>query len=776
MPCNYQMRAQAAKIKEGIRDAGGTPMEFNTIAISDGITMGTSGMRASLVSREVIADSIELVARGHFFDAVVCLAACDKTLPGVTMALARLNLPGLMLYGGSIMPGKYKGEDVTIQEVFEAIGAHAAGRITEQELIDLENVASPGSGACGGQFTANTMAMALEVLGISPMGAAMVPAENPSKAEVAYEAGRLVMDVLARGQRPRDIITKEGLENAIAAVATSGGSTNGVLHLLAIASEAGVELDIDDFDRISSATPMLCDLKPGGRYVAADLHQAGGVPVVVKRLQELGRLNEDAMTVTGRTVGEHAAEAQETEGQRVVRPLDEPIKATGGLAILRGNLAPEGCVVKLSGHERVHHQGPARVFENEEAAMAAVTAGADPGRRRRRHPQRGPRRRPGHARDAGGHRGARGGGARRRRRAHHRRALLRRHPRLHGRPRRARGGPRRPDHRRPGRRHGHHRRRRRAGSTSTCPTTRSPAASRPTSSRRRARRTACSASTRSWCRAPPRAPSRASGLPRCARPRPRAARLLGEELPQQPVEALGPLEHRHVPGALEHLAPRVRDQLLQPRGVLDRHQRVVRAPHDQRRAADLRQLLVERVVGQRLQRGQEAVGPPRAAHHLVGELGGDEVRIAEAGGGQRPRCAAAAAWRCRRSSARERARRHRVGQPREPHQRLRAPAVLPEDRGATRRRAAAPASGWRIASSAPMKPPIELPTTRGRLDRRARRAARQRPARVVLDRDVLARHLGVAEAGQVHRHHAVVARELRAGSRATTARTRRGRG
>ena len=376
MPCNYQMRAQAAKIKEGIRAAGGTPMEFNTIAISDGITMGTSGMRASLVSREVIADSIELVARGHFFDAVICLAACDKTLPGVTMALARLNLPGMMLYGGSIMPGKYKGEDVTIQEVFEAIGAHAAGRITEQELIDLENVASPGSGACGGQFTANTMAMALEVLGISPMGAAMVPAENPSKAEVAYEAGKLVMDVLARGQRPRDIITKAGLENAIAAIATSGGSTNGVLHLLAIASEAGVELDIDDFDRISSQTPMLCDLKPGGRYVAADLHQAGGVPVVVKRLQEMGRLNEDAMTVTGRTVGEHASEATETEGQRVVHPLDDPIKATGGLAILRGNLAPDGCVVKLSGHERVRHEGPARVFEDEEHAMAAVQAEA----------------------------------------------------------------------------------------------------------------------------------------------------------------------------------------------------------------------------------------------------------------------------------------------------------------------------------------------------------------------------------------------------------------
>src|SRR3954471_19153078 len=376
MPCNYQLRALAAKVKEGIRDAGGTPMEFNTIAISDGITMGTSGMRASLVSREVIADSIELVARGHFFDAIVALAACDKTLPGTVMALARLDLPGLMLYGGSIMPRKYKGQDVTIQEVFEAVGAHAAGKITEEELIELENVASPGAGACGGQFTANTMAMALEVLGISPIGAAMVPAENPSKPEIAYEAGKLVMDVLQRGQRPRDIITREGLENAIAAIATSGGSTNGVLHLLAIAREAGVELDIDDFDGIATRTPMLCDLKPGGRYVAADLHQAGGIPVVAKRLQAMGMLHDDRQPVPGGTIGEHPREPEETPGQRVVLPLDEPIKPTGGLAILRGNLAPDGCVVKLSGHERVHHEGPARVFENEEEAMAAVTARA----------------------------------------------------------------------------------------------------------------------------------------------------------------------------------------------------------------------------------------------------------------------------------------------------------------------------------------------------------------------------------------------------------------
>jgi len=381
MPCNFRLRALAAKVKEGVRAAGGTPMEFNTIAISDAITMGTSGMKTSLVSREVIADSIELVARGHLFDAVVGLAACDKTIPGVVMALARLNLPGLLLYGGSIAPGHYEGHDITIQEVFEAVGAHAAGRITREQLTAVEEAASPGAGACGGQFTANTMAMAFEVLGISPMGSSMVPAEHASKADVAVEAGRLVMDVLHRGQRPRDVITRDSLENAIAAIATSGGSTNGVLHLLAVAREAGVPLDIDDFDRIASRTPLLCDLKPGGRYVAVDLYAAGGIPVVAKRLAEAGILHEEAQTVTGRTVGEHAREAVEPEGAPpVVRSLDNPIKATGGLAILRGNLSPDGCVVKLSGHERVHHEGPARVFECEEDAMAAVTSGSiEPG-------------------------------------------------------------------------------------------------------------------------------------------------------------------------------------------------------------------------------------------------------------------------------------------------------------------------------------------------------------------------------------------------------------
>jgi dihydroxy-acid dehydratase len=376
MPCNFGLRVLAAKVKEGIRAAGGTPMEFNTIAISDGITMGTSGMKTSLVSREVVADSIELVARAHLFDGIVALVACDKTIPGAAMALARLDVPGVLLYGGSILPGHYNGRDVTIGDVFEAVGAHAAGKITEDELHELEEVASPGVGACGGQFTANTMAMAFEVLGLSPMGSAMVPAAYEDKNRVATEAGALIMDVLARGQRPSDIITRAGLENAIAAIATSGGSTNGVLHLLALAREAGVELDIDDFDRIAARTPTTCDLKPGGRFVAKDLYEAGGIAVVAKRLLDAGLLHEDAQTVTGKTIGEHAREAVETPGQEVVRPLDDPVKKTGGLAILRGNLAPEGSVVKLSGHERVHHRGPARVFESEEDAMAAVTAGA----------------------------------------------------------------------------------------------------------------------------------------------------------------------------------------------------------------------------------------------------------------------------------------------------------------------------------------------------------------------------------------------------------------
>jgi dihydroxy-acid dehydratase len=372
MPCNFHLRRLAERVKDGVRAAGATPMEFNTVAISDGITMGTQGMKTSLVSREVIADSIELVARGHMFDAVIALSGCDKTIPGCVMALARLDIPSLMLYGGSIAPGRFKGHDVTIQEVFEGIGAHAAGDMTDADLAELEGAASPGPGACGGQFTANTMAMAFEVLGISPVASSMVPAEDGKKGQVAEDCGRLVVDVLERELIPSRVITKESLENAIAGAAMSGGSTNVVLHLLAVAREAGVELTIDDFDRIAWSTPLLCDLKPGGQYVATDLYRAGGVPLVIKRLNEAGLLHRDAQTVSGETLGEVADRAEETEGQKVVRPLDDALKPNGGFAILRGNLAPEGCVVKLSGHDRMEHRGPARVFESEEEAFAAV--------------------------------------------------------------------------------------------------------------------------------------------------------------------------------------------------------------------------------------------------------------------------------------------------------------------------------------------------------------------------------------------------------------------
>ena len=375
MPCNFHLRALAAKVKEGIRAAGGTPMELNTVAISDGITMGTPGMKTSLVSREVIADSIELVARGHLFDGMVALAACDKTIPGAVMALARVDVPSVLFYGGSIAKGRFHGRDVTIQDVFEAVGAHASGKMSDEDLHELEGVASPGAGACGGQFTANTMGLAYEIMGISPMGSAMIPAENPSKADAAVAVGELVMDVLARGQRPSDVITRESIENAIALIALSGGSTNGVLHLLALAREMGIPLEIDDFDVIAAKTPTLGDLKPGGRYMATDLFDAGGTGVLARRLLDLGLLHEHAATVTGRTVGEEARAAQETPGQDVVRPIEDPIKTTGGFAILRGNIAPDGCVVKLSGHGRRLQTGPARVFEGEEAAMAAVTEG-----------------------------------------------------------------------------------------------------------------------------------------------------------------------------------------------------------------------------------------------------------------------------------------------------------------------------------------------------------------------------------------------------------------
>ncbi len=373
MPCNFHLRRLAERVKEGVRAAGGTPMEFNTVAISDGITMGTEGMKTSLVSREVIADSVELVARGHLFDGVIALSGCDKTIPGCVMALARLNVPSVMLYGGSILPGSFRGEDVTIQDVFEAVGAHAAGEMSDDDLNELEGVASPGAGACGAQFTANTMAMAFELLGISPSGSAMVPAEDGKKGQVAEDCGRLVVELVERGgPLPAEIITKAALENAIAGAAMTGGSTNVVLHLLAVANEAGVGLTIDDFDRIAWETPLLGDLKPGGRFVAVDLFRAGGVPLVAKRLGELGTLHGDAPTVTGETLAEIAARAEEADGQVVVRPTGDPLKPNGGFAILRGNLAPDGCVVKLAGHDRTDHRGPARVFESEEDAFAAV--------------------------------------------------------------------------------------------------------------------------------------------------------------------------------------------------------------------------------------------------------------------------------------------------------------------------------------------------------------------------------------------------------------------
>ncbi|GIW42042.1 MAG: dihydroxy-acid dehydratase [Candidatus Binatia bacterium] len=375
MPCNFHLRRLAEKVKEGIRAAGGTPVEFNTIAVSDGISMGTPGMKASLVSREIIADSIELCVRGHLFDAVVALSGCDKTIPGTVMALARLDLPSLMLYGGTILPGRLGDRDLTIQDVFEAVGAYRAGKITAEELRAIENHACPGPGACGGQFTANTMAMAFELLGISPMGSASVPAMDSLKDRVAFRCGQLVMELLQRGLTARRVITRRSLENAIAGVVASGGSTNAVLHLLAVAHEAGVELSIDDFDRVSSKTPLLADLKPGGRFVAFDLYRAGGVRLVAKRLLDGGYLHPDELTVTGRTIGEEAREAQETPGQEVVRPLSDPLKPTGGLVILRGNLAPEGCVVKVAGHERLEHRGPARVFDCEEDAFAAVKEG-----------------------------------------------------------------------------------------------------------------------------------------------------------------------------------------------------------------------------------------------------------------------------------------------------------------------------------------------------------------------------------------------------------------
>jgi dihydroxy-acid dehydratase len=373
MPCNFHLRRLSAKVKEGIRAAGGTPMEFNTIAISDGETMGTEGMRASLVSRELIADSIELVCRGQLFDAVVCVVGCDKTTPAAAMALARMDLPGLVLYGGTIAPGTYRGKDITIQDVFEAVGANAAGKITDQELLDIENVACPGAGACGGQYTANTMSTVMEIMGLSPMGFNSVPAMDPQKDQVAFDCGRVIINVLQKGIRPRQLMTRDAFENAIASVAATGGSTNSVLHLLAMAREAEVELEIDDFQTVSERTPLLADLKPSGRFVAADMHRAGGVRLLARRLLKGKHLHPDTKTVTGLSLKEESASAVESPGQAVIAPLEKPLKKTGGLVILKGNIAPEGCVAKISGHERLEHRGPARVFESEEDAMAAVT-------------------------------------------------------------------------------------------------------------------------------------------------------------------------------------------------------------------------------------------------------------------------------------------------------------------------------------------------------------------------------------------------------------------
>ncbi len=374
MPCNFHLRRLTAKVKEGIRAAGGTPMEFNTIAISDGQTMGTEGMRASLVSRELIADSIELVCRGQMFDAVVAVVGCDKTIPGAAMALARLDIPGIVLYGGTIAPGNFRGKDVTIQDVFEAVGANAAGKMSDADLKALEDVACPAAGACGGQYTANTMSTAMELIGLSPLGANSIPAMATRKDAAAFRCGELVINLLANGITPSQILTRTAFENAIASVAATGGSTNAVLHLLALAREAGIPLSIEEFHAISERTPLICDLKPAGRFNAADVDAAGGIPLIAQRLVAGGFVEGTAMTVTGRTLAAEAAEAQETAGQEVIRALDNPVKKTGGIVILRGNLAPEGAVVKLSGHERNSHTGPARIFNSEEAAMTAVTS------------------------------------------------------------------------------------------------------------------------------------------------------------------------------------------------------------------------------------------------------------------------------------------------------------------------------------------------------------------------------------------------------------------
>ena len=376
MPCNYNLRDLAVKVKEGVRAAGGTPMEFNTIAVSDGITMGTEGMKGSLVSREIVADSIELAGRSYMFDGIIALVACDKTIPGGAMGLARVNVPSVLLYGGSILPGQVNGVDITIQDVFEAVGAHAAGKISDEELLAIEDHACPGAGACGGQYTANTMATAMEIIGISPMGSASIPAVDPRKDDAGYQAGFALMEALKANRRPRDIMNRKAFENAVASVAATGGSTNAVLHLLALAKDCDVDLTIDDFDAISERTPLLVDLKPGGKYVAADVDKAGGIQLIAQRLVEGGYVDGSQATVTGKSLADASASATETPGQDVIRAVGDPIKPTGGLVILKGNLAPEGGVVKVAGSDHLKHRGPARVFENEESAMGAVTSGS----------------------------------------------------------------------------------------------------------------------------------------------------------------------------------------------------------------------------------------------------------------------------------------------------------------------------------------------------------------------------------------------------------------
>ena len=458
MPCNFNHRRMAQRVKEGVRAAGGTPMEINTISVSDGVSMGTEGMRASLVSREVITDSIEVAAIGHSFDALVVIVGCDKTIPAGAMALARLNIPGLALYSGSIAPGKFRGQDITIQEVFEGVGAHAAGKLTADELMEIENAACPGAGACGGQFTANTMATALDFLGISPPGANVVPAMDGGKADTAFEAGRLVMDLLDRNVRPRDIITRESVENAISAVAATGGSTNAVLHLMAIAHEAGVDLELEDFDRIASRVPILADLKPWGNYVATDVFEAGGLSLVARELLKLGLLHGEERYVDGRTMADVAAAAQETPGQQVIYPAENPLKPTGGILILRGNLAPDGCVIKVSGQARNTFTGPARVFDGEEACFQAVIdqdieAGSFIVIR-----NEGPAGGPGMREMLAVTGALQGAGYGRLGGADDRRPLLRRLPRFHDRPCRARSLPPRPHRRRPRRRPDHLRR------------------------------------------------------------------------------------------------------------------------------------------------------------------------------------------------------------------------------------------------------------------------------------------------------------------------------